>query len=135
MNGKFNANPQNFGSPGHVPPVYRDNRSNVIVGGNCDGLRADTPADQRIVELQPPPTDMDKMIRNPSLSQREKVVELPPPERYRWATINAVNGKALNGQNLLVDLVDRFWFRVPEDMLNGEAIRLLVSNYQKREGR
>lgn len=129
MNGKFNG----FDGPRPDPLVYRDNHSNVIVGGSCDGLRAETPANQKVVELQAPPPDLDKAVRNPELSQREKVIEMPPAEKYRWATINAINGKILNGQKILVDLVDRFWFRVPEEMLDGEAIRLLISNYTKIE--
>ena len=126
-NGRLHATPK---LPDHVPPIYRDNRSNVIVGGSCDGLRADTPQNQQLIELQAPPPDLEKSIRTPDLSQSEKVVKTPPAERYRWAQINAVNGKALNGQ-ILVDLIDRFWFRVPENMTDGDAIKLLVSNYLK----
>ncbi len=117
---------------GHVPPIYRDNFSNVIIGGSCDGHKADTPQDQKLVVLQAPHPDIDKVVKNIDRSHGDKVLELFPPEKYRWARIDAINGKALNGQ-ILVDLVDRFWFRVPENMTDGDAIKLLVSNYSKLE--
>ncbi len=128
-NGRLHATPQ---PSGHVPPIYRDNFSNVIVGGSCDGHRAETPAAQKLIELQSPPEKMEQKIRSADPALRNVELKMPPSERYRWAQINAINGKALNGQ-ILVDLVDRYWFRVPENMTDGDAIKLLVSNYSKLE--
>ncbi len=128
-NGHLNGTPRNFKAPqGHVPPVLRDNYSNVIVGGSCDGCRAETDQASKVVTLQKPPPDLVQPARS-SRIEVAKVVELPDPENYRWARIDTVNGKALNPQKILVDLVDRFWFRVPVDMSDGDAIKLLVSNY------
>ena len=128
-NGRLHATPK---LPDHVPPIYRDNFSNVIIGGSCDGHRAETPADQKLVELQSPPEKMEQKVRSADPTLRNVELKIVPAERYRWARIDAINGKALNGQ-ILVDLVDRFWFRVPEVMTDGDAIKLLVSNYSKLE--
>ena len=128
-NGRLRATP----IPDHVPPIYRDNLSNVIVGGSCDGHRAETPQDQKLVELQSPPAGMEQRIRSADPALRNVELKMPPSERYRWARINAINGKALNGQ-ILVDLIDRFWFRVPENMTDGDAIKLLVLNYSRLKG-
>ena len=137
MNAKLNGTPRNFQSPGHIPPVYRDNYSNVIIGGLCDGHRVNTPADQQVVALQPPPKDLDmpspKTMMKGKTVEREKIVEMPPPDNYRWTTINSVNGKALNPQKILVDLVDRFWFRVQVNLTDADAVKLLVANYSKLE--
>ena len=134
-NGNINkGTPRDLESSWVLPPVYRDNFSNVIVGGSCDGDRADTPPTQEVVVLQASPPDLEKITKQkPGFTDGNKVLDMLPSESYRWTAINSVTGKTLNAQKILVDLVNRFWFRVPVGMSDGEAVKFLVSNYSKHK--